>query len=141
MSGRFVYGKRVDYPHMIQDDKRVWESFMEKYPDRFESVDYDFRVGTGSEIPAGTESNYSRMITMLSQKRIDAIGWVGDLPTIIEVKGRAALGTIGQLIGYKMLFEKDFKQIKKPKILIVCENVSRDDLAVIQSENIPLVII
>jgi len=141
LSGRYVYGKRVDYPHMIQDDKRVWESFMNEYPDRFESVDYDFRVGTGAEIPDGTESNYSRMITMLSQKRIDAIGWVGDHPTIIEVKGRAALGTIGQIIGYKMLFEQAFKKIEKPEVLIICENVSRDDLAVITNQNIPLVII
>lgn len=141
MSGRLPYVKRRKYPHMIGDDRVVWDRFVEKFPDRFETVDYDFRVGEGTGFPGGVEDNWARMAMMLSQKRIDVLGWVGDHPTIIEVKKRVGLSALGQVLGYRVLFLKDFKLFGVPDLLVVCESISFDDKYVLEANNIPVEIV
>jgi len=141
MSGRFAYGKKYKYPHMTDEETRIWESFMILYPERFESVDYDFRVGNGSPVPDEFQENWKRMVTMLSQKRIDVIGWVGDSPTIVEVKRRVGLSTLGQILGYRTLFMIDFKNFGKPGVLVVCEVISGDDMEVLKASNIPIEVV
>jgi len=141
MSGRLPYGKRYKYTHMTVEETSVWEKFMNRFPERFDSVDYDFRVGNRSQAPEGFEENWNRMVKMLSQKRIDVIGWVGDSPTIVEVKRRVGLSTLGQIVGYRTLFMQEFKSFGKPDVIVVCEVISDDDLVVLKAEDIPIIIV
>lgn len=138
MAGRLQYGKRYKYPHMIGDDAVIWERFMDLFPKKFETVDYDFRVGSGVPVPPGEPENYARMMTMLSQKRIDVVGWKNESPTIIEVKRRVGLGTLGQVFGYRILFERDLANIKSPEILVVCEEITADDRVVLEVSGVPV---
>jgi hypothetical protein len=126
---------------MIADEARVWEKFMDLFPDRYTSVDYDFRVGEGVQIDIPYEENYARMVTMLSQHRIDVLAWLGEKPTIIEVKERAVISTIGQLIGYKALFVEEFKNMGEPRLLCVCERISLDVQFVFDKQNVPIEIV
>ena len=141
MAGRLPYVKRKVYPHMVGDEIDIWGRFVDRFPDRFDSVDYDFRVGEGIELPPGEEEAYSRMATMLSQKRIDVIGWLGDKPSIIEVKRRVGLSTLGQVLGYRTLFMKDFKNFGIPDLLVVCAMISPDDQYVLEENKIKIVVV
>lgn len=141
MAGRFVYGKRYRYPHMLEDESDIWERYMDLYPGKFETVDYDFRVGKGVELDGEPGEPWPRMAKMLSQKRIDVIGWVGDSPMIIEVKKRVGLSALGQVLGYRLLFMKDFKHFPEPKLLVVCETISADDHEVLEGNNVPVEVV
>jgi len=141
VAGRLKYGKRYKYTHMTFEETNIWEKFMIEFPDRFESVDYDFRVGKGAFSPEAFEVNWGRMVKMLSQKRIDVLGWVEDSPTIVEVKRRVGLSTLGQVIGYRILFMHDFKNFGRPEALVICETISEDDMEVLKAENIPVVVV
>lgn len=141
MAGRLPYGKRRKYPHMLGEDVPVWERFIEKFPERFDSVDYDWRVGQGAEVPEGLGEEYERMARMLSQKRIDVVGWVNEMPTIIEVKDRVGLSTLGQIEGYRILFERDFPGLRRPGVLVVCGRISGDDRAVMEAARIPVEVV
>lgn len=141
MAGRLPYVKRKFYPHMVGEEIEVWNRFVDLNPERFETVDYDFRVGEGIILPAGEEENYARMAKMLSQKRIDVVGWVGDHPTIIEVKGRVGLSTVGQVLGYASLFAKEFKHFPAPELLVVCEMISDDDAGVLLDYEVEIVVV
>ncbi len=141
MSGRLPYLKRKYYPHMVGDEVEIWDLFVDQFPDRFETVDYDFRVGDGTPYPGEENDNWARMALMISQKRIDAIGWVGDHPTIIEVKRRVGLSTLGQVLGYKILFLKDFKNFGEPDLLVVTKSINSDDKFVLEKENIKIVVV
>lgn len=141
MAGRLKYGPRYRYPHMMADEIEVWERFMERYPERFETVDYDFRVGKGADLKEALEDSYARMATMLSQKRIDAVAWVGDSPTIIEVKKRVGLSALGQVWGYRTLFMNDFTAISIPEVLVVCETISEDDRTVLEGNKVPVEVV
>jgi len=126
---------------MLEDEKLVWERFMDLYPGKFYSVDYDFRVGMGTVIEGETGTPWPRMAKMLSQKRIDVVGWVGDSPTIIEVKKRVGLSALGQVLGYRILFMKDLKHFPEPKLLIICEMISEDDHLVLEGNRIPVEVV
>jgi len=126
---------------MIGEDKKVWDRFVVKFPERFESVDYDFRVGDGETPSQDLEENYQRMVKMLSQHRIDAIGWIGDEPTIIEVKPRAVISALGQLQGYRILFTNEFSRFGIPGLLMVCEVISQDVRRVFQEMKIPIEVV
>lgn len=141
MFGRLEYGHRYRYPHMVVEEIEIWERFMAKFPKLFETVDYDFRVGEGAPVPAGEPEYHKRMITMLSQKRIDALAWVDNQPTIIEIKRRVGLSTVGQVIGYKTLFEVDLPNMKKPKVMVVCESIDADDMKVLDAQGIPFEVV
>ena len=141
MSGRLPYVTRKYYPHMTGEDGAIWNRFVEKYPQRFDSVDYDFRVGQGTELAGDIDDNYVRMAKMLSQKRIDVVGWNGDYPTIIEVKLRVGLSTLGQILGYQKLFGKEFPHFSFPELLVVCQYIGQDDVDVLTSYRVPVEVV
>ncbi len=141
MAGRLAYGKRYKYPHMLGDDIPIWERYLSLFPDEFDSVDYDFRVGEGIPPLDHLPENIKRDAKALTQKRIDVLAWNGENPTIIEVKKRAGLSTLGQILGYAALFKMDFRNIKEPELLIVTGKVYPDDLFVLEDKNIKVVVV
>jgi len=126
---------------MMQDEVEIWERFIKNNPGFFITCDYDFRVGDGVALDEDWEDNIKRMATMISQKRIDVLGWVGESPTIVELKRRVGLNTLGQILGYKTLFIKDFPNIKIPELLVIAESIDEDNILVMDSFKIPVVII
>ena len=140
MSGRVPYKERYRYPHMLGEDADIWNRFLLLYPDRFDSVDYDFRVGDGIPQDPGLDPATRATMKVLTQKRIDVLGWNGEKPTIVEVKKRVGLSALGQCLGYLQLFLEGFPNISRPDLLVVTETIFRDDLAVLKSHEIEVVI-
>lgn len=126
---------------MMKDEVVIWERFINKNPGFFITCDYDFRVGEGVELDDEWEDNVKRMATMISQKRIDVLGWVGESPTIVELKRRVGLNTLGQILGYKALFMRDFPNIKIPELLVIAESIDEDNIVVMDSFRIPVIIV
>ncbi|KKL72371.1 hypothetical protein LCGC14_2085570 [marine sediment metagenome] len=141
MSGRLPYVKRKFYPHMIFDEAELWTDFINKYPERFDTVDYDFRVGEGVVLAADNDEEFIRMAKMLSQKRIDVIAWNDEQPTIIEVKTRVGLGTLGQLLGYKLLFKREFTIFPDPDLMVVTKLIDPDDTYILLQNRIKIAVL
>lgn len=126
---------------MIGEDKAIWERFVDLYPDRFDSVDYDFRVGDGIPQDPSLDAATRATMKVLTQKRIDVLGWNGDYPTIVEVKKRVGLSALGQVLGYLTLFVTGFPHIIKPKLLVITETIFRDDLEVLRARAIEVKVV
>ena len=141
MYGKYVYGVRYKYPHMYGREREIWTRFMTLNPGFFITVDYDWRVGVGVKMPPDTEENIRRMGKMLSQKRIDVVGWNQEQPTIVEVKQRLGIQTLGQVLGYQLLFSKEFPNIQKPKIMVVCEMGEQDDFDILKAYKVPVYVV
>lgn len=139
MPGRFAYVARFKYPHMIKAEANVWNRFLLEFPDYFDGCDYDWRVGDGMLVKPEWEENIKRMATMITQKRIDVVGWKGDSPTIVEVKNRAELSTLGQILGYFDLFVKDFPNFPEPEMLVLCHMIGEDDRFVMKKHKIRII--
>lgn len=91
-----------------------WASY-----DRFE---FNVRVGAGADPGAQYPENIRRMAVANTQKRIDAVAWVGVQPTIIEVKDYAIQLAIGQVLEYGAVWQSQHAASPKPLLLIVCSN-------------------
>ena len=114
------------YPHMSPEDTQVWNSFIKSYPDYFDRCAYDLRVGRGTEPSPSLSPEYQKMVTDLSQKRIDVVAMKRQYVTIIEVKKYAALSACGQILVYRYLFRSDFPDYINPHMLIVYNQLDPD---------------
>jgi len=111
---------------MSIDDIPVWEKFLEEYANAYESFDYDVRVGEG-EAPLPTlEPKYKEMARALTQKRIDAIGYREKEIWIFEVKPRAAISALGQIIAYAELYTRANPTTDFIIPAIVCTSIDSD---------------
>lgn len=131
MPGKFNYELRHKYPHLIGEDSEVWQRFIYKYPERFDTVDYDVHVGKGVDTGPILEENSKRYWAELTKKRIDVIGYKNQLITIVEVKKRATLFTLGQVLGYRFLYLRDNPEIPSVRTFIICEKIDQDDIQVL----------
>jgi len=131
MAGKFNYEVLHRYPHLIGEDREVWDRFVQKYPNRFDTVDYDIHVGSGIEAPGEPESKPAEQWKDLTRKRIDVVGWNTDFATIIEVKKRVGLPALGQVLGYRFLYRREYPDVSLKPLLIICSQINRDDIDVL----------
>ncbi len=131
MPGKFNYELLRRYPHMIGEDSAVWQRFIHHFPDRFDTVNYDVKVGSGVNTDSIPEKKYQTYWQQLTKKRIDVIAYKNNIITIIEVKNKASLFTLGQILGYKFLFERSDPNNISVETLIVCSSISPDDIAIL----------
>lgn len=103
--GRFPYKLLSKYPHLMPNDIRIWERFIKIFPNFYQSVDYDIKVGHPRIYPGNLTDQYKKDLEYLSKKRIDVVGYRGNEIHIIELKPSANFQAIGQVLGYLELFE------------------------------------
>ena len=96
---------------MGPNDAILWERFIDKFPDYFSSVDYDWHVGAGIQPPdsiLGTP--YEEDAKDLTQKRIDVCGHkTNGSMECIEVRPHAGVSAIGAILCYHDLHQGDFE--------------------------------
>lgn len=141
MEGKFNYEKMRKYPHLLGEDVPVWDRFIEQFPDRFNTVDYDVHVGTGIGALTPQKATFDHQFRALTRKRIDVIGWKNNLPTLIEVKFRVGLDTLGQVLGYRALYLREYPETLGIPILVVCNTIGPDDKYVLDHFSVPFVIV
>lgn len=105
--------KKHKYPHMFPLDTEVWERFLDKYAKLYNTFVYDCRVGKKTWVFPHWKKEYKRDAHMLSQLRIDVVGFRDTTIDIIEVKPRFSSSAIGQVTTYCECFIEDF-EIKRP---------------------------
>ncbi|MBI4135073.1 MAG: hypothetical protein HY471_03145 [Candidatus Sungbacteria bacterium] len=107
------YEKLASYPDMRAADREIWEVFIEKNPDRFERVWYDYRVG--EHAPEGhicTDCDKTGWFD-LCRWAIDAVAEDAANIYIIEIKPHANAKAIGQAICYTKLFAAEHEVQKR----------------------------
>ena len=139
--GRFPYEKLANYPRMRPEDVSVWESFIEIFPSKLWMMDYDVKVGLGRLPQKKLEAKYAKDWRDLTRKRIDAVAWAtGDI-FLIELKPRAGLSAIGQIIGYSELWQDLHDNDRRIHEMIICHSIDPDTERVAEAAGIEIVIV
>ena len=98
---------RPPFPHMAPYDVPLFASFLlsdaAKGYDRWE---FDVSVGPGVDPGPFVDPKVRDNAIYLTQAKIDAVGWAGQIPTIFEVKPELSLTGFGQLLGYQWYFQQ-----------------------------------
>ena len=124
------------YAHMKVDEAAIWERFLVQLPWRVLAIEYDLRLGDGVLMPLETPEWVRKMAWALSTKRVDAMIETRNEFIIVEVKGRAGLSAVGQLLGYLSLFTRQYKPQKRVKLVLVCEEIAPDVAPVLREYGI-----
>jgi len=129
---------RFRYKHMLPNDKRIWDRFLEQYGDYFDYFDYDVRVGEGVGDIVGVDELTKEIALALTRKRIDAVGFRGEEVWVFEIKPRAGLSALGQVTAYEELWNKDFRPRRVSYKAIVTDRTDNDIRYLCQTQGIRL---
>lgn len=128
-----LYGPFI---HMSQEEKAIWIRWLQQGGSHFAPFRYDIRVGNGLQMPPGSSGFAVRSAYALTTKRIDAIYFDNGQPVIVEVKRRAGLAAVGQLIGYRDLFMKTPGNEYDPSMLLVTDELQPDMPTILRQSGI-----
>ncbi len=123
---------------MSPDESIIFGKFLSLNSNVFDRFDYDLRVGTGIVPDTNFPEKFRKDYIAVTQKRIDAVGYNKQGATIIEVKTRASISVIGQLLGYRDLFNFSFPGAKVFSLLLICSQISDEDIATISNYDIKI---
>lgn len=141
MADVVAYGKRSKYPHLMPEDVAVWERFIDAFPDMYERVQYDVHVGYVPDFVTDNEDGSMRAQAALYRKKIDVVALVQDQIDIIELKPRCTMSTIGQVLGYKFLYLKEYTPPVQPKAIVICGQTSPDVVEYAADSGVQIVVV
>ena len=114
------------YSHMKAGEVRIWEAYLEEHGAPPGVVEYDVRLGDGAPIDESWPAWMVAMVKALSQKRADVVAETAEDITIFELKRRAGMSCLGQLMGYEALMMKREGAWKPIRLVAVCEDIEPD---------------
>ena len=115
------------YPHLLPNERRIWEKFLELMGKKWERFEYDVRVGKGIDPGPKVPEPWRSLAIKLTQKRIDVVGYAEDGIWLFEVKPDASLGALGQVLAYKYLYMRDKQPTEPVHVAIVTNRTFPDE--------------
>lgn len=137
----FKYEKNNWYPHMSVSDREIWERFIDKYPDAFEQVQYDFHVGDAPAFNTLMDDDTDWNQDKLYRLRIDVVGFTKNEIVIVECKPNAGPSTIGQVKSYTNLYIRDEEPQIPVKMMILTNSEKPNMQYLCKSEGVSLVVV
>ena len=126
MAGRFPFQKLAKYPHMKPKDVAVWERFLDTMPTFFDSVDYDVAVGKGATQNPEHPKSIQADGKILTQKKIDVVGYAGNSTCLVEVGPIADMRKLGQILTYTRLFKAGQPDVSNVIPMVLCGTIERE---------------
>jgi len=123
---RYPPEQLTKYPHYLERDHALWDMFIYINPDSLNWVYYDVTVGGGRPPDTYPHKQLLKNWKYLSSLKIDSVGELNNLLHIYEVKNKASLSGIGQLLSYKILFPSDFQNGREIKLTLLCNEIHPD---------------
>lgn len=114
------------FRHMMPAEVPIWVKWLSGEGQRYEPYEYDVKVGDGIQLPEEASELERRIATELTRKRIDAVSRRIGVVRIFEVKPRAGLTAIGQLLGYRELYRKTFRWSGKIELWLITDRLQPD---------------
>ena len=116
----------LKYKHMLPADVILWERWLTRYADEYERYEYDVHVGKVKPIYPTSPINLMRLAEEISRKRLDVVAYQGNVRIIIEVKPYAGLSALGQLLGYEILYRKEYPGAYTLRLGCVTDRLDED---------------
>ena len=116
----------LKYPHMLPADVILWERFLSRHKEEFDRFEYDVHIGKVKPIYPTSPVNLMKLAEAVSRKRIDVVAWRGEIAFIIEVKPYAGLSALGQLLGYEILYKREYPGAYTLRLGVVTDRLDED---------------
>src|SRR6267142_1350101 len=146
------------YPGMLVDETVVWRAWAALHQSEYARFDHNIRLGPGSDPGPAYLHSVRRAEILNSQMRVDSIGWNGvdnsmlpgvitspsevyaifpsAVSTIFEVKRRATLQAVGEIMGHFHAWVDEWPNNPHPSLMLVCADYAKTILPVTRGQNI-----
>jgi len=114
------------YPGMTVLESEIVRAWLKLHHTEFDSVGFNIRMGTGQLLPIGTDPAIQKMAIDLTQKRADIVALKGADVTIVEVKIRLALQSLGQLLGYSTIWKAEHPVVGNVRLVAIARDAVLD---------------
>ena len=141
MPETFPFEKRHWYPHMMPYDVAIWERFIEQFPNAYDYVQYDVKVGSAPKHDTIVNPDTGGDSINLYKKKIDVVAYKGDQIDIIELKPKAGPSALGQVQGYGILYKAEFSPPVEPKLVVITDQLGNDMGLLAHSMGVQLVVV
>lgn len=132
---------QIQLPGMPRPESDVCKEWLQRHGAEYDAIDFNVRVGEGVQLSGGNFSEDTiALANAMTQKRIDMVTWVYGQPGLWEVKIRASLGAVGQLIGYRELFAGTYPGAPQPTLTIIARRVDADTASVCSAQGIDVIL-
>ncbi len=133
---QILEAERKKYPGMLPREILIWQTWLRKNTPRFDSYDYNVRVGDGRD-PGAAYPQWARDMAILSsQLRLDVLARNGTQATIIEIEENPGMRAVGQLLGYEVFWIRDNPTLPRPKLMLICHTLNSDPALVLARSGI-----
>lgn len=102
-----------------QLETAIAKAYLISHVHDFDRVDFNVGLGPGLDLGGAYPPYVQAAATASTKPRADMILWRGEVPTIVEVKGRIGPSAMGQLLTYWHIMRED-----NPKLLNVYKAVA-----------------
>ena len=136
MHEKYKYEKRSYYPHMMPADVAIWERFIDKFPDMYDEVSYDIKVGNAPQFATVVNEESGGDALDLYKLKIDVIGYKDNQIDIIEIGPRAGANKVGQVKRYRYFYVKEFVPSVTPKAIVLTDIVDENTIEFAVSEGV-----
>lgn len=129
---------QIQYPGMSFVESEVTRAWLNQRGTQYDEINFNVRLGAG--VDPGEEYNEEtrRMAELVTQKRADIVARVGDQVDVIEVKVRVSFGAMGQLIGYRDLWQRDHPDLPVRHLVAIGRSVVPDAADIIEGQGIKI---
>jgi len=124
------------FAHLLPAEAVLWSRWLRQQGRRAEDFRYDVRVGRGRPIPAGTDPIIARDWTLLTQQRIDVVGTIEGVLTLVEVSPRGSRAAFGAIELYRDLYRETFAHDGPLGMALVVGAIHPDFLRVAEQRGI-----
>ncbi len=96
------------FAHLQAGETVLWDAWLQLHAAEYDRFDYDVRVGKGADIDPSRPAYIQKMARKVSPKRIDAVGYVGTVPTTFVIMRTARRAAFGACLLYPRLYMATF---------------------------------
>jgi hypothetical protein len=117
-------------------DRQVWAEFLRRRGAEWSDYAYDVELDRSGPAVAVDDPAMRRMWTRLVAKRVDAVALRSAGATLVEVRTKAAWQSVGQLIGYRALWPRDYPGVPLEGVLLVTDEIDAAIRAVAEGQGL-----
>lgn len=126
---------------MKPGDVAIWERFIDKFPDFFDSVDYDVNIGEGADFDTTITERTGKTANALYKKKVDVVGYKENEIWLVEVKPLASTLAVGQVSIYDEIYRSEKNPAEKVVNAVLTDALTPDTKELARKWEVELIVV
>ena len=126
---------------MSPGEEKLWDRYLAWSPYAFLKLTYDLHLGDSAPLDPTWQPWLVNLVLATSRKRVDVIGETDKEIIIYEVKERAGMNALGQLLCYEALYREEYKPTKPIRKAVITDRLPPNMEILFPQFNVEVIIV